>query len=130
MDQARRRVLAAQNDVQLVDLHFKVRTNKTGFVCRVYIQVGRRTETSVTDDARKAAIRNGIQSISFLSAPKPEMIIKWQISPNQTLVDLEFGTKYLIVDLSANLGLPAYIFNSDELEILYYEIVFRPNPNK
>jgi hypothetical protein len=91
--------------------------------------MGRRIETSVTDHACKAAIQNWIQKTYILLAPRPELIIQWQIPPNQKLVVLEFGTEYLIVDLSANLGVPAYLLNADELEILDYEIVFRPHPH-
>jgi hypothetical protein len=84
----------------------------------------------VADFARKSAIKNWIQNMYIIPGPTPNLVIDWDVPAQQHLVRIEFTTRYLTVDLSKNLGVPAYILNSEDFEMYECEINFRPFPKE
>jgi hypothetical protein len=117
------------NFIEYMDFGYTVKGKRTGLCYKGYVQLGEKiTSTSIPDYARKAAIKRWIRNINFFPGPSPCLIVDWDIPPDQQLVQLEFATRYLRVNLSENLGVPAHSFNAEDVEVLESEIRVRPFP--
>lgn len=112
----------------MVDVSYKIRSNKTGLLYLGYVQIGEKTTLQITDLARKTEIKKWIQNLLIIKGPKPSLVLHWAVPPNQQLVVLDFATAFTSVDLNHNLGVPIHQLNADELELMDYEVIFRPYP--
>uniref|UniRef100_A0AAT9JN84 Uncharacterized protein n=1 Tax=Cryptotermes secundus lispivirus 1 TaxID=3133545 RepID=A0AAT9JN84_9MONO len=113
---------------KIIDFGYKLRSVRTGYVFRGFTQLGRIINTETSEESIKRSVKSWIKNIIVAKGPQPHLIAYIEIPDTQDIVQVDFATKYFIVGLSTNLGLPAYELNTDELEIIDFDIYVRRQP--